>query len=77
MGHDVQTCGNYEYCLGCGRETQAKHIPAAKRIFWRRQYCKPTVRLERYRSRKHNVIFDGWWPCRGCFAKGPGLNKRD
>eukprot|EP00972_Heterocapsa_arctica_P068645 10143523-Heterocapsa_arctica.AAC.1 len=45
MGHDVQLCGDYEYCLGCGRETQAKHIAAAKIISWRRQYCKPTVSL--------------------------------
>ena len=20
---------------------------------------------------------DGWWACRGCFARGPGLNKRN
>eukprot|EP00972_Heterocapsa_arctica_P065625 9685467-Heterocapsa_arctica.AAC.1 len=25
MGHEVQTCGDYEYCLGCGRSTKAKH----------------------------------------------------
>eukprot|EP00972_Heterocapsa_arctica_P048518 7151911-Heterocapsa_arctica.AAC.1 len=25
MGHEVQTCGDYEYCLGCGRNTKAKH----------------------------------------------------
>eukprot|EP00972_Heterocapsa_arctica_P099962 14741298-Heterocapsa_arctica.AAC.1 len=60
MSHDVQVCGDYEYCLGCGRETQAKHIASAKRIFWRRQYCKPIVRLERYRSRKMTLsLMDG------------------
>eukprot|EP00972_Heterocapsa_arctica_P097224 14344195-Heterocapsa_arctica.AAC.1 len=33
--------------------------------------------MERYKRRKHDIIFDGWWSCRGCCAKGPGLNKRD
>eukprot|EP00972_Heterocapsa_arctica_P111464 16409772-Heterocapsa_arctica.AAC.1 len=77
MGHDVQTSGVYEYCLGCGRETQAKHNLSAKRIFWRRQYCKPVVRMERYRKRKHDIIVDEWWTCRGCKARGPESNKRD
>eukprot|EP00972_Heterocapsa_arctica_P016349 2412464-Heterocapsa_arctica.AAC.1 len=22
-------------------------------------------------------MFDGWWSCKGCHARGPGLNKRD
>eukprot|EP00972_Heterocapsa_arctica_P082314 12130235-Heterocapsa_arctica.AAC.1 len=38
MGHEVQTCDDYEYCLGCGRTTKAKHSTSAKRVFWRRQY---------------------------------------
>eukprot|EP00972_Heterocapsa_arctica_P000348 49754-Heterocapsa_arctica.AAC.1 len=21
-------------------------------------------------------MFDGWWACQGCLAKGPALNKR-
>eukprot|EP00972_Heterocapsa_arctica_P112878 16434262-Heterocapsa_arctica.AAC.1 len=33
--------------------------------------------MERYRRRKHNIMFDGWWSCKGCKARGPGLNKRD
>eukprot|EP00972_Heterocapsa_arctica_P007677 1118590-Heterocapsa_arctica.AAC.1 len=37
MGHEVQTCGDYEYCLGCGRTTKAKHCTSAKKVFWRRQ----------------------------------------
>eukprot|EP00972_Heterocapsa_arctica_P111197 16371800-Heterocapsa_arctica.AAC.1 len=31
MGHEVQTCGDYKYCLGCGRSTKAKHRASAKR----------------------------------------------
>eukprot|EP00972_Heterocapsa_arctica_P039010 5745883-Heterocapsa_arctica.AAC.1 len=30
LGHDVNICGDYEYCLGCGRSTKAKHIETAK-----------------------------------------------
>eukprot|EP00972_Heterocapsa_arctica_P101251 14925125-Heterocapsa_arctica.AAC.1 len=30
-----------EYCLGCGRETKAKHSTSAKLTCWRRQFCKP------------------------------------
>eukprot|EP00972_Heterocapsa_arctica_P072984 10777844-Heterocapsa_arctica.AAC.1 len=33
--------------------------------------------MERYRRRKHDDIFDGWWSCKGCNARGPGLNERD
>eukprot|EP00972_Heterocapsa_arctica_P037130 5465871-Heterocapsa_arctica.AAC.1 len=33
--------------------------------------------MERYRRRKHNIIFDGWWSCKGCHARGPGFNQRD
>eukprot|EP00972_Heterocapsa_arctica_P090839 13404047-Heterocapsa_arctica.AAC.1 len=34
MGHEVQTCGDYEYCLGCGRNAKAKHSTSAKRVLW-------------------------------------------
>eukprot|EP00972_Heterocapsa_arctica_P049557 7294137-Heterocapsa_arctica.AAC.1 len=30
LGHDVNICGDYEYCLGCGRSTKAKRIDKAK-----------------------------------------------
>eukprot|EP00972_Heterocapsa_arctica_P077856 11484433-Heterocapsa_arctica.AAC.1 len=30
MGHEVHTCGDTEYCLGCGRCTKARHIVTAK-----------------------------------------------
>eukprot|EP00972_Heterocapsa_arctica_P084492 12446938-Heterocapsa_arctica.AAC.1 len=33
MGHEVQTSGNYAYCLGCGRETKAKHSTSATLFF--------------------------------------------
>ena len=33
--------------------------------------------MERDRRRKRNIIFDGWWSCKGCNVRGPGLNKRD
>eukprot|EP00972_Heterocapsa_arctica_P115004 16445561-Heterocapsa_arctica.AAC.1 len=71
MGHELQTSGGYEYCLGCGRETKAKHSTSATLIFWRRQYCKPAVRIERYRKINHDIIVDGWWACNGCLARGP------
>eukprot|EP00972_Heterocapsa_arctica_P074546 11002660-Heterocapsa_arctica.AAC.1 len=45
MGHDVEICGEYEYCLGCGRTTKAKHNTTAKRICWRRQQRRPVVRM--------------------------------
>eukprot|EP00972_Heterocapsa_arctica_P097941 14450548-Heterocapsa_arctica.AAC.1 len=61
MGHEVQTCGDYKYCLGCGRTTKAKHNTSAKRAFWRRQYCKPVMRTKRYRKRNHETVFDDWW----------------
>eukprot|EP00972_Heterocapsa_arctica_P107189 15791544-Heterocapsa_arctica.AAC.1 len=31
MGHEVQICGDYAYCLGCGRTAKAKHTTSAKR----------------------------------------------
>eukprot|EP00972_Heterocapsa_arctica_P034638 5100081-Heterocapsa_arctica.AAC.1 len=37
MGHEVQTCGDYEYYLGCGRNSKAKHSILAKRVLWRRE----------------------------------------
>eukprot|EP00972_Heterocapsa_arctica_P021862 3216106-Heterocapsa_arctica.AAC.1 len=61
MEHVVQTCGDYDYCLGCGRTTKAKHSNSAKRLFWRRQYCKPVMRMKRYGKRKHDIVFDEWW----------------
>eukprot|EP00972_Heterocapsa_arctica_P099447 14674593-Heterocapsa_arctica.AAC.1 len=36
MGQKVQTCGDYEYCLGCGRNAKAKHSKSANTILWRR-----------------------------------------
>eukprot|EP00972_Heterocapsa_arctica_P027395 4028401-Heterocapsa_arctica.AAC.1 len=33
MGHEIQTCGDYEYCLGCGRNTKAKHSTSATKSF--------------------------------------------
>eukprot|EP00972_Heterocapsa_arctica_P052519 7725954-Heterocapsa_arctica.AAC.1 len=33
--------------------------------------------MKRYRTRNHDVIFDDWWACRNCKAKGPLLNKRN
>eukprot|EP00972_Heterocapsa_arctica_P084638 12466599-Heterocapsa_arctica.AAC.2 len=76
MGHEVQTCGDYEYCLGCGRTTKAKHSILANRVCWRRQYCKPVMRMQRYRRRNLDIVFDDWWACKNCQAKGPELNKR-
>eukprot|EP00972_Heterocapsa_arctica_P105767 15580992-Heterocapsa_arctica.AAC.1 len=32
--------------------------------------------MQRYRRRNHDIIFDGWWACQRCLAKGPALNKR-
>eukprot|EP00972_Heterocapsa_arctica_P042228 6225703-Heterocapsa_arctica.AAC.1 len=61
MGHEVQTCGAYEYCIGCGRNTKAKHSTSAKRVVWRRQYCKPVMRMKRCRKKHHDIIFDEWW----------------
>eukprot|EP00972_Heterocapsa_arctica_P057692 8510526-Heterocapsa_arctica.AAC.1 len=33
--------------------------------------------MQRYRKRNHDIIFDGWWACQSCLAKGPVLNKRN
>eukprot|EP00972_Heterocapsa_arctica_P018632 2754117-Heterocapsa_arctica.AAC.1 len=41
LGHKVQTLGNYESCLKCGKCAQAKHIETAKHVFWRRDICTP------------------------------------
>eukprot|EP00972_Heterocapsa_arctica_P091191 13455768-Heterocapsa_arctica.AAC.1 len=75
MGHEVQICGDYEYCLGCGRNTKTKHSILANRVFWRREYCKPVIRMKRHRRRNHDIIVDGWWACQSCLAKRPALNK--
>eukprot|EP00972_Heterocapsa_arctica_P064909 9581553-Heterocapsa_arctica.AAC.1 len=77
MGHEVQTCGDYEYYLGCGRNTKAKHSTSAQIVFWRRQYCKLVMRMKRYRNNNHDVIFDEWWACKNCLATGPELNKKN
>eukprot|EP00972_Heterocapsa_arctica_P045462 6710637-Heterocapsa_arctica.AAC.1 len=78
MGHEVQTCGDYEYCLECGRTTKAKHSTSAKRVFWRRQYCKPVMIMKRYTKRNHAIVFCyDWWACKNRHAKGPELNKNN
>eukprot|EP00972_Heterocapsa_arctica_P088290 13020421-Heterocapsa_arctica.AAC.1 len=66
MGHEVHICGDYEYCLGCGRTTKAKHSTSAKIVFWRREYCKPVIRMKRYRTRDHDIMFEEWWTCKNC-----------
>eukprot|EP00972_Heterocapsa_arctica_P019221 2835875-Heterocapsa_arctica.AAC.1 len=33
--------------------------------------------MQRYRRRNHDRIFDGWWACQSCLAKGPALNERN
>eukprot|EP00972_Heterocapsa_arctica_P057391 8469841-Heterocapsa_arctica.AAC.1 len=33
--------------------------------------------MQRYRRRNHDIVFDGWWACQSCLAKGPALNKRN
>eukprot|EP00972_Heterocapsa_arctica_P099032 14615020-Heterocapsa_arctica.AAC.1 len=38
MGHEVHISGDYDYCLGCGRNAKAKRSISAKIIFWRREY---------------------------------------
>eukprot|EP00972_Heterocapsa_arctica_P025053 3691216-Heterocapsa_arctica.AAC.1 len=38
MGHEGQICGDYDYCLGCGRNNKAKRSILAKRVLWRREY---------------------------------------
>eukprot|EP00972_Heterocapsa_arctica_P003816 568604-Heterocapsa_arctica.AAC.1 len=75
MGHDVQISGEYEYCLGCGRTTKAKHSASAKSVFWRRVLCKPVIILTRYREHNHDIMCEEWWTCKSCKAKGPQLNN--
>eukprot|EP00972_Heterocapsa_arctica_P075949 11200479-Heterocapsa_arctica.AAC.1 len=76
MGHDVKISSDDECCLGCGRTTKAKHSPSGKRVFWRRERCKPVIRMRRYTQKNHAYIFEDWWTCKNCKAKGPQLNKR-
>eukprot|EP00972_Heterocapsa_arctica_P012629 1856561-Heterocapsa_arctica.AAC.1 len=33
--------------------------------------------MERYRKINHDIIFEDWWACKNCKAKGPTLNKRN
>eukprot|EP00972_Heterocapsa_arctica_P085408 12587625-Heterocapsa_arctica.AAC.1 len=75
LGHDVKICGDYEYCLGCGRSTKAKHIDTAKHVFWRREICNPILRLRQYQDKQHKVGFKDWWYCTTCEAKGPEMNN--
>eukprot|EP00972_Heterocapsa_arctica_P052618 7743195-Heterocapsa_arctica.AAC.1 len=75
MGHEVQISGRYEYCLGCGRTTKAKHILSARIIDWRRVLCKPVIRMTIYREKNHDIIFEEWWKCTNYKAQGPQLNK--
>eukprot|EP00972_Heterocapsa_arctica_P078958 11642336-Heterocapsa_arctica.AAC.1 len=53
LGHDVNICGDTEYCLGCGRSAKAKHIDTAKHVFWRREICTPVLRLRQYQNKQH------------------------
>eukprot|EP00972_Heterocapsa_arctica_P102375 15083394-Heterocapsa_arctica.AAC.1 len=58
MGHEFQTCGDYEYCLGCGRNIKAKHSKSANLFYWRSEYRKPVTRMKRYRTRNHDIKID-------------------
>eukprot|EP00972_Heterocapsa_arctica_P018883 2790572-Heterocapsa_arctica.AAC.1 len=33
--------------------------------------------MKRYRNINHDIMFDDWWACKNCLAKGPELNKRN
>eukprot|EP00972_Heterocapsa_arctica_P113937 16439859-Heterocapsa_arctica.AAC.1 len=74
MGHEARSCGDTEYCLGCGRTIKAKHIVTAKHVFWRKQVCKPVLRLRQYKEKQH-IGFKEWWYCQACKAVGPEMNK--
>eukprot|EP00972_Heterocapsa_arctica_P067214 9919296-Heterocapsa_arctica.AAC.1 len=76
LGHDVNICGKYEYCLGWGRNTKAKHIDTAKHVFWRREICTPILRLRQNQDKQHKVGFIEWWCCTACEAKGPTMNNK-
>eukprot|EP00972_Heterocapsa_arctica_P078435 11566051-Heterocapsa_arctica.AAC.1 len=32
--------------------------------------------MQRHRANNHDIIFEDWWTCKNCKAKGPQLNKR-
>eukprot|EP00972_Heterocapsa_arctica_P031859 4693962-Heterocapsa_arctica.AAC.1 len=32
--------------------------------------------MRRYRETNHDIIFEDWWTCKNCKAKGPHFNKR-
>eukprot|EP00972_Heterocapsa_arctica_P056008 8260031-Heterocapsa_arctica.AAC.1 len=32
------------------------------------------MRKKRYIHTNHDIIFDEWWACKNCLAKGPELN---
>eukprot|EP00972_Heterocapsa_arctica_P008589 1253871-Heterocapsa_arctica.AAC.1 len=76
LGHDVTICGDYEYCLGCGRSTKTKHIDTAKHVFSRREICTPILRLRQYQDKHHKVGFKDWWYRTACEAKGPTMNNK-
>eukprot|EP00972_Heterocapsa_arctica_P028761 4231541-Heterocapsa_arctica.AAC.1 len=56
LGHEVKICGDTEYCLGRGRSTKAKHIDNAKHVFWRRQICRPVLRLRQYQENNTKLV---------------------
>eukprot|EP00972_Heterocapsa_arctica_P058563 8638072-Heterocapsa_arctica.AAC.1 len=33
--------------------------------------------MEIFRNINHDIIFEEWWTCKNCKAKGPLLNKRN
>eukprot|EP00972_Heterocapsa_arctica_P082759 12194326-Heterocapsa_arctica.AAC.1 len=43
LGHDVQTSGEYEYCLGCGRCLEATHTLRAPGGYFGGVNCKPVT----------------------------------
>eukprot|EP00972_Heterocapsa_arctica_P085873 12655084-Heterocapsa_arctica.AAC.1 len=76
VGHEVKICGDFEYCLGCGRSTKAKHIDTAQHVFWRRQICTLVLRLRPYQDKQHQGGSLNWWYCMACEAKGLDMNKK-
>eukprot|EP00972_Heterocapsa_arctica_P030849 4539155-Heterocapsa_arctica.AAC.1 len=33
--------------------------------------------MKKYLEKEHEVIFDDWWACKQCKAKGPAMNKKN
>eukprot|EP00972_Heterocapsa_arctica_P048666 7173059-Heterocapsa_arctica.AAC.1 len=46
LGHDVKSCGENEYRLGCGRSTKAKHIDTANHVFWEKGDMHPDIKAK-------------------------------